>query len=87
MRILPRHSETHRNRCSSNSFSELASDDGREIQARSLSRPIMGASEMNDRRTSFRTISGDVSNEDTVRGVADGVEATVCKMSPIWEVS
>jgi len=83
MRILLRHSETHRNLRSSKSFSESNSDDGRETQARSLSRAIIGAREMKDKTTSLSRISGDVRSEDTVRGVADGVEATVCKMSPI----
>lgn len=39
------------------------------------------------RKTSFVRISGDVRRDWTDCGVGDGVEATVCRISPIWHVT
>lgn len=58
-------------------------DDSEDIQARSRSLPRMGAKERNDRKTSLASISGEVRRDDTVCGVGDGVDATVCSISPI----
>jgi hypothetical protein len=43
----------------------------------------MGARERKERKTSFKIISGEARRDETVWGVGEGVEATVCKMSPI----
>lgn len=47
----------------------------------------MGARDKNDRKINFAISSGEVKSDCTVRGVGDGAEATVCKMSPIWHVT
>jgi hypothetical protein len=47
---------------------------------------MMGASDKKERKTSLKMISGDVKRDDTVCGVGEGVEATVCRMSPIWKI-
>lgn len=60
-----------------------AADAEFEINARSRSRPRMGASERKERKTSLNIISGDVRTEEIVWGFGEGVEATVCRMSPI----
>lgn len=51
--------------------------------ARRRSRPRMGASDKKERKTSLKMISGVVNSDEMVWGVGDGVEATVCRMSPI----
>jgi hypothetical protein len=43
----------------------------------------MGARDRNERNTSLRMISGVVKRDEMVWGVGEGVDATVCKMSPI----
>ena len=43
----------------------------------------MGARDRTERNTSLRIISGVVNRDDTVCGVGEGVEATVCRMFPI----
>jgi hypothetical protein len=92
IRIFDRQSctQTHLDlRSSAASDAELRSDvlvrEGSEgdIRARSRSRARIGARERNDRKTSLRMISGDARRDDTVCGVGDGVDATVCKISPI----
>jgi hypothetical protein len=47
----------------------------------------MGASDKKERKTSLRMISGVVRSDEMVWGVGEGVEATVCRMSPIWHVT
>jgi hypothetical protein len=83
MRILVRHSETHRNFRSCISFSSSLCDVERDTQALRRSRAKIGASERKDKKANFNRMSGDASNDDTVFGVAEGVEATVCRISPI----
>jgi hypothetical protein len=58
-----------------------------EISDLSRSLPRIGAKERKERKTSLNMISGEVSNDDTVRGVGEGVDATVWRMSPIWQVT
>jgi len=47
----------------------------------------MGARDKTVRKTSFVRISGEVRSDCTDCGVGEGVEATVCRMSPIWHVT
>jgi hypothetical protein len=54
-----------------------------EINCLNLSRPKIGANDKKERKTSLRMISGVVSSDDTVRGVGEGVDATVWRISPI----
>lgn len=89
-RILSRHSRTHAHletRSSSDLIvtisaltEELVEDD---IHDRRYPRPRIGARDKNERKTSLRMISGEVNKSCTVLGLGDGVEATVCRMSPI----
>lgn len=59
--IFDRHSRTHdRRSCSSDEGGDW------EIMARRWERPRIGAREMTERKTSFKTISGLVSKSDTV---------------------
>jgi hypothetical protein len=43
----------------------------------------MGARERKERKMSLKIISGDARRDDIVCGVGEGVDATVCKISPI----
>lgn len=47
----------------------------------------MGARDRKERKTSFIRISGEVKRSCTVLGFGEGVEATVWRMSPIWQVT
>jgi hypothetical protein len=47
----------------------------------------IGAKDKKDKNTNLKMISGEVRRDETVWGVGDGVEATVCRMSPIWQVT
>lgn len=73
-RILFRHSCIHVQRDMRSSSLELCPAD---MKFFSRSRPIMGASDRKERKTSLKMISGDAKRDDTVCGVGDGVEATV----------
>ncbi len=53
-------------------------------RARKWSRPSMGARDRKERKTSLRIISGESRIEDMVCGVGEGADATVCRISPIW---
>ena len=43
----------------------------------------MGARDRNERKTNLNIISGEVRRDEMVWEVGEGVEATVCRMSPI----
>jgi len=58
-------------------------DEVGEINWRRRSRPRMGAKDRKERKTSLRMMSGEVRRDDIVWGVGDGVDATVCRISPI----
>jgi hypothetical protein len=81
-RILPDHA--HRPaRCSRSSSPQTAPSAN---HARRWSRARIGASERKERHASLRMISGDARREETVWGVeVGGEDATVWRMSPIWE--
>ena len=81
-RILFRQSCAHVQRDMRSSSLKCVAGD---MKLRRRSRPKMGASDRKERKTSLRMISGEVRRDDTVCGVGEGVEATVCKMSPICD--
>lgn len=65
----------------------MSSDDWRVtdgwIMVRRRSRPRIGARDRKERKTSFKMIWGVIRMEEMDSGVGEGVEATVCRISPI----
>jgi hypothetical protein len=64
----------------------MLADAGTEksMRERRRSRASIGARERKERRASLRIIHGEARMDERDCGFGEGVEATVCRISPIW---